>query len=41
MKEIADLRDKCKYNMSFTGTNDFAGSGFKSLIDELLNKLSL
>ncbi len=26
--------------MSFTGTNDFAGSGFTSLINELLNKPS-
>lgn len=26
--------------MSFTGTNDFAASGFTSLIEELLNKSS-
>lgn len=28
------------FMMSFTGTNDFAGSGFTSLINELLNKPS-
>ena len=29
------------FMMSFTGTKDFAGSGFTSLINELLEKSSI